>query len=657
MNNSRHSDINELRSRINIVQVIGHYLSLEKKGNNYWAVCPFHGDTNPSLSVSETKQVFNCFSCNTKGDVFSFVQMYKHISYNQAILETCKIAGIDTKEFKDNHNSFYNEKNERFYSINAEALKLFKLNLKHESANQANTYLNNRQLDKQLINHFEIGYALNQPDALCRKLTNAQTLDLTISISDLKNLGLAEKNKDQVDFFIDRIIFPIHDENNNVVAFSGRKINDANDLVSKYKNTSTTEIFSKERILYNLNRVKSLSTLSTIYLCEGYMDVIALYRINALNAIAMMGVNLSTYHIESLKKIKELKEVVIVLDNDNAGKNATIVCARKLLNANFSVSVINFSQFNCKDLDELVLQKSISDIFELSNYQIDYFDFFLNHSLQNLHADSKPADLVNVVESNLKEIKQYANKLLWTKYLERLSNKVNINLNDLQSRFNTMKVNLNNYENEDSNPRVGDTTKYSFEPYKKPVQTFEKSISDAGLADLKKEEDRIYFLKLSLLKQFYFYKKAVVDFGKILPGGALKDDFFMKLYIKMSLYYNQNNELNQTELIQMINKVVSVKTSSEQQNKLNDKIANDLINYILHTPRISNYSRNVIVTQTYELMQSSNKYEFIKKQLNINNNQNLHESFKNNLNNYSKNFETINDYFHQIFNSTKKDNS
>lgn len=317
---------NQVIEQADIVEIVGEVVSLKPKGNDFWGLCPFHPDKNPSMSVTRKLKIFKCFSCGTGGNVIQFYSKYNNISYSQATVELAKKIGIEVSEgfSKDAENKT------RLYKIMKEANNFYRFYLNNSvESKEAYEYLNNRYINKDIIEEFEIGLAPNSANSLNSVLKEQNILDI-----DQIELGLVNQNNNGIyDIFRQRIMFPIHDHNGNVVGFSGRIYQKSSKDESKYVNSKETPIFHKGNILYNFHKASRIARgLDCIYLFEGFMDVIAAYKANVRNAIATMGTALTNEHARSILSVTN--NIVLCFDGDSAGIKALIR----------SVSV--FSDFN-----------------------------------------------------------------------------------------------------------------------------------------------------------------------------------------------------------------------------------------------------------------------------------------------------------------------
>ncbi|AFP75972.1 DNA primase [Mycoplasmoides gallisepticum CA06_2006.052-5-2P] len=364
------NDLNQLakylRKKISVSSIISKYLDLEKKGSNYKSLCPFHDDNTPSFSVNDTKQVWKCFSCNESGGVIEFVQKKENLNFVEAVKKIVELEGIDLAaigySLNFNKQKAVDESDQEFYKLNQFLAWRAHSNLRLEFATnpKLNEFLNKRGLiNEELLNNFQIGfhpksYSLNKLvedlKVFYQKHLN-KTYDDQIILSNLRYIKyISEKN---VCYFSNRVIFPIKNFDGQVVGFSGRAIDENNEI--KYLNTPETDYFIKGHNLYNYSSLEFDENNSTIYLCEGYMDVIALYQIGIKNAVAIMGTALTDQQIELIKaKLNQIKRIVLALDNDESGKKATITCIKLLARKRVhNLYQLDYSDLKQKDLDEI----------------------------------------------------------------------------------------------------------------------------------------------------------------------------------------------------------------------------------------------------------------------------------------------------------------
>lgn len=360
------SIIDEIKSKNDIVDVIGSYISLNDKNK---ALCPFHDDHSPSFSVQKDKQIYKCFSCGESGNVITFVQKYNGITFTEALKMLADRAGIPLNVSTTRK---INTKYEKLYEINDTVNKYFKANLLSNEGIKAIKYLEDRKISKDIINEFNIG--LSTSNKLSNILSKKYSYDELVKLDICKDI-----NGRYYDTFQDRIIFPIIDENNNVIAFSGRKYTNEdlnNNTLPKYSNTKETDIFKKSEVFYNINNaINEIKKKREIVITEGFMDTIRMSSIGYKNVVAIMGTAFTEKHLEKIKKWK--CKVVLNLDQDDAGVKGTIEAGETLLKNNIDTEVIVFDDY--KDSDEFIKNKG-SDSFKIAyDNRVSFIDFKLKY--------------------------------------------------------------------------------------------------------------------------------------------------------------------------------------------------------------------------------------------------------------------------------------
>ena len=360
------SIIDEIKSKNDIVDVIGSYISLNDKNK---ALCPFHDDHSPSFSVQKDKQIYKCFSCGESGNVITFVQKYNGITFTEALKMLADRAGIPLNVSTTRK---INTKYEKLYEINDTVNKYFKANLLSNEGIKAIKYLEDRKISKDIINEFNIG--LSTSNKLSNILSKKYSYDELVKLDICKNI-----NGRYYDTFQDRIIFPIIDENNNVIAFSGRKYTNEdlnNNTLPKYSNTKETDIFKKSEVFYNINNaINEIKKKREIVITEGFMDTIRMSSIGYKNVVAIMGTAFTEKHLEKIKKWK--CKVILNLDQDDAGVKGTIEAGETLLKNNIDTEVIVFDDY--KDSDEFIKNKG-SDSFKIAyDNRVSFIDFKLKY--------------------------------------------------------------------------------------------------------------------------------------------------------------------------------------------------------------------------------------------------------------------------------------
>ena len=418
--------INDIRKANDIVDVISSYVPLTKKGKNYFGVCPFHDDTNPSMSVSRDKQIYKCFSCGASGNVFTFVMDYENVDFKEAAGILAKRAGISFNRgvVKNNNTKF-----DKYYEMYDLALKLYQNNINSSYGKGAIEYLDKRSISKDVIKEFKIGLALDK-NALTGLLTKKG-----YSALEIDNYGLGNGYND---LYHNRIMFPLFDTNNRVVGFSGRIYNTSSE--SKYINTKETPIFKKGELLYNYYNSKEHCRLKkNVILVEGFMDVIRLYTIGIKNVVALMGTALTKNQITLLKRLSS--NIYLCLDGDSAGIKANLSVGEDLTNADCNVKVINLS--DGYDPDEYVLKYGFDSYVSLVDNAIPFSEYKLYHMRDGLdlsNIDDKSEYIKSVLDDVSKETDEIKREFLLKKISAEFDIDISILKNNLKKQEKYSKI-------------------------------------------------------------------------------------------------------------------------------------------------------------------------------------------------------------------------
>ncbi len=382
----KEEEINAIRDQADIVDIISNYLSLKPKGRNYVAVCPFHDDHSPSLVVSKERQMFNCFTCRTGGNVFTFVMKYENVGFIEAIKIVADKIGYN---LNIGNLSDFTSQNKEDYEIMDFAQKYYLNNIFTKDGIAARKYLEKRGIDEAIIKEFNIGVALDSKDTLYKLLTNKK-----YSLDKLVNLGLANKFDANVyDTFSKRIMIPIENLKGQVVGFTGRIYNGEVDT-AKYMNTKETEIFKKGNILFNYHNARqSIREEKKVIVVEGNMDAIKLSASGIKNVVALMGVALSKEQIDVLKKLKV--PIILMLDNDSAGLEATVKNGDELQKYDLDIRVVRLT--DAKDPDEYIRSKGLAALKDNIEHATNYLDFKLDYLKKDKNLNNME-DLIHYVK-------------------------------------------------------------------------------------------------------------------------------------------------------------------------------------------------------------------------------------------------------------------
>ena len=437
--------IQEIIDKTDIVGLVSEFVTLNKRGKNYFGLCPFHDDSNPSFSVSPEKKIAKCMTCGEGGNPINFLRKIKNISFEDACQNLAERVGIQlnltkTPKIVDN--------NQKYYEINQIAQQFYQHFLfNSQTGKEALNYLNKRGLTLETIKMFGIGLAPKEHDTLYKVLKDKKYSEI-----DIEDIGLIKSNKDgYYDMFCNRIMFPIIDDNNHVLGFSGR-IYYQSDNEPKYVNTAETVIYRKGEMLYNLNNaIPSARKTGTIILCEGQMDVIACANAGIKNVICSLGTALTEEQVRLISKYS--KRVVIAYDGDDAGIKAT----QKAFNLLAHLKTTSVTLPNGMDPDEYLKTYGTEEFKNyIVNNQKDQLDFLYFNAFRNrdLAVNYDYEAVKNEIFTFLKAAKSTT---LVEKYLKKLSVDLKISYEAIFNDYNlysTRNVKPKNVEIKDEETNI-----------------------------------------------------------------------------------------------------------------------------------------------------------------------------------------------------------
>lgn len=362
-------DIKAIRQQADIVDVMSRYITLEKKGKDYKAICPFHDDHDPSLSISTDKQIFKCFVCGTGGNVFTFVQKIENISFLEAV---CKVAELihyplhmDTSQFQPKV-----DENQLLYDCVQSYIRFLTYELQSENGESVKRYLSQRKINEDIIKRFEIGYAPESSRSV--KYLKAKGFNEQI----LTDTGLIRTHDlDTYAVFDNRLMIPIHDENGNPVGFTARRLNEDKD-VAKYINTSETKIYHKGHLIFNYHRAKEFAKKNKrCILVEGAMDVIAFEKADIHESIACLGTACTKEQITLLKRLNV--PLVVCYDGDKAGKAATYKFGKLAVDYGLNFSIVKNT--TGKDPDEIFNELGKDELYLSVHKTVSFVEFLFDY--------------------------------------------------------------------------------------------------------------------------------------------------------------------------------------------------------------------------------------------------------------------------------------
>lgn len=412
--------IEEIRERTDIVDLVSSYVNLKKQGSNYVGLCPFHNEKTPSFSVNRNKQIYHCFGCGVGGNAYTFLMEYDSVSFKEAIKILADKAGIvlpDAEESEESKRAANHKK--RLQDIHTQAATYYYSLLNSEQGKTGLDYFTSRGLTKETIVKFGLGYT-GKGNSLYRYLRQKGYTDDELKASGLivfdERYGAKEK-------FWNRVMFPIMDVNNHVIAFGGRVMGDG---LPKYLNSPETVIFDKSRNLYGLNYARR-SNDSFILLCEGYMDVISLHQAGFTSACASLGTALTGLQAHLIKKYTN--QVIITYDSDGAGVKAAIRAIPILKNEGLSVKVLDMSPY--KDPDEFIKNLGSEEYRKRIEEAKNSFSFEIS-VLERNYDFSDPEQKTDFYNAMAKKLLGFEEELERNNYIESMAAKYNIRSEDLK---------------------------------------------------------------------------------------------------------------------------------------------------------------------------------------------------------------------------------
>ena len=512
--------INEIRQSVDIVDVIGQYLPLHKKGRNYTAICPFHNDTRPSLTVSPDKQIFMCFVCGTGGNVFTFLQEYLKISYMEAVKKVAEMGRVDLSEYHlDVEKRPINQEHVALYQMHQEAQKLYSYYLNTKLGLEAKTYLLKRHFNEELIKEFQIGYAPID-SVLYQSFSKLGFQEI-----DMVKSGLVIESQNHFDRFNDRIMFPLYNQQGQIVGFSGR-IYKPTQSDSKYVNSPESEIFIKGNTLYHYHKCReAVKKAGFVYVLEGFMDVIAMYKAGIENTVAIMGTALTKSHIQALRRLTT--HIHLCLDGDQAGLAAMSKCARELEEAGFKVSIIILPEG--KDPDEIYEAHGQDGLHEALKKTLKPIEFMMDFEYKMIDSQNYD-DRKTYLEKMCQHIAQIQDEVDRDYYIHALSQKSGFSYDIIQNKLTGIQPHREEYVHRE---------------VKKTIQLVDKY--------RKAEHDLLFYMLNSKDVAMKYESKA----------GFMYDDSYRVIASYIVDYYRHHNHIEVADLINSIQKEELIQTVVE----------------------------------------------------------------------------------------------
>lgn len=475
--------IEEIKNSNDIVDVISQYVNLKRSGRNFFGLCPFHKEKSPSFSVSPDKQIFHCFGCGAGGNVIHFISKIENADFKEAIGILANRAGIELptlNNYEDNKTALLKSK---VYEINQIAAEFYHQNLYKPTSKIGQEYIKKRKLDNRTLKSFLIGYSVNF-DELYRILKQKGFTEEEILASSLVNKTDDGK---YIDRFRKRVMFPIQDTRNKVIAFGGRVTDDSK---PKYINSPENIVYSKGRHLFGLNVAKR-GELKNIIIVEGYMDAISLYQRGITNVVASLGTALTEAQGRLLRRYSE--RVTIGYDSDGAGQAATLRGLEILQNIGCDVRILQIS--GAKDPDEYVIKYGPERFLKCVEQAISLVEFKVKMLKQSLNLDNIN-DKIKFLNQVAKILSNVTNSIERELYVEKIANEYNVSKEAIYGEVNKLIYAKNTGEKTLEKPIV-----------KKEIKKEKQEIDSSTT----KRENLIIYLLINYPQESYKKIKSVIS--------------------------------------------------------------------------------------------------------------------------------------------------
>ena len=544
--------INDVINHADIVKIISSYIGLTKRGKNYFGICPFHDDTNPSLSVSPERKMFRCWVCGTSGSAISFVQKYEHIPFMEALKKVADMSDFHDPRLEGIVKAKpVDSKKAPLLKCLSDLTLYYQYALSTAEGKEGLDYLESRNLGVDMRNKYKLGYAFKDGKATCNFLLSkghSYKTQEDVGIASLIGGTYSDKNQG-------RVIFPICDPDGNVVGYSARRIGSGPE--AKYVNSPETYLFHKSSILYNFHIAKEKAKLANyIYVCEGFMDVFALAKIGIDSAVAIMGTALTKDHIALLRSLGV--EIRLCLDGDLPGQTAMMSIAKALAEAGLEVRIVD-NQNSSKDPDEILNQDGEDALRSYLNNLVSRIDFALNY-----YKNSNP---LKTMEQKKALVKRFIpiliginSQLELDSYLRKLSAATGFDVEAIRELVKNAKTNTSFAKPEDAI--------YTFHPERKALRRLELA------------ERELLYQMLQDQKAIDFYEEKV---------GTFYDETYRQLanyvidYAKMSDSISLISVLASIEMSEIENKteLINELANLSYEDTHNSKCSQELLDSLL----------------------------------------------------------------------------
>lgn len=564
----KQDQIDELKDRLDIVDIISEYVNLKRAGSSFKGLCPFHNEKTPSFSVSRERGYFHCFGCHERGDAISFIMKIENLNYVDALKFLADKYGMTLEESYSSQESI--DRRKRLYEINSMAAKFYMKNLLTDDFPQE--YMQKRGLSKRILNRFFLGYAKND-NGLYEYLKSKGVED-----SEMLELGLVSQfNNRIVDKFQDRLIFPILNNKNKVIGFGGRTL--TNNKI-KYLNSPESEIFKKRNNIYGVNVLNKTRNRNKIILVEGYMDVIGLYNKGIDYSAATLGTALTEEQARIIKRYGN--EIYIAYDGDTAGIKATLRAIDIFKNMDIQLEILEFP--DGMDPDEYISKYGLEEFEKLLKNSTNPIDFKLQKLLD---LSPNKSDFIKEVITFLSEFKGNTVRDI---YIDKAAKFLGVTTDslrkDVEEKINQNKKSKfgNNFQTYNNGYKLN--TRETIYDNEKNSDTYdiEKMIVVYSLTNkdnYNSLKDYFIFIKD---KELLNISKSIdsVYKGEIAAESVLESDLFRKHNLFSYFSVAKLNADNEEVINELIDRIEKIKLSEElkliKENLTKDVSNEDLIN-------------------------------------------------------------------------------
>ena len=529
----RYSDelLEEIRISNDIVDVISQYVTLKRSGRNYFGLCPFHNEKSPSFSVSPDKQIFHCFGCGVGGNVFHFIQKIENISFIESVQMLAERANIKLPTLSNYEDEKVAKLKAKVYDVNQFTAEFYHKNLYRPESKLGQEYIKKRKLDNNTLKSFMIGYS-GQFDELYKALRKEGFQDEEILAS-----GLVNKSREgmYIDRYRNRVMFPIQDVRNRVIAFGGRVLDDSK---PKYINSPENIVYSKGRNLFGLNVAKKFNpgVMKRLLIVEGYMDAISLFQRGITNVVASLGTALTDAQGRLLRKSTE--QVILGYDADGAGQAAIVRGMDILQSMGCDIRVLQIS--GAKDPDEYVIKYGPDRFRKCMDDAISVVEYKVKNLKKDLNIDNV-SDKIKFLNAIAKILSEVNNSMEREVYVDKIANTYNISKEAIYS-----EINKKLYSAKGTSPKILEAKPNIVRP--KQEEKVDEQTS--------RREQMVIYLLINYPKESLDRIKQLVSIESI--KSEKNKNIIQTLYDKLSTEESADNVLNWFEDTDIINYISGI---------------------------------------------------------------------------------------------------